>query len=109
MPLNTIVFMKRVPLDAYICDTLMRDLVGHDRKPSAFILFLHLYCRTHARRLRTVSASYQELSEDTGLSRSAVQGAARLLLRRRLISVAKNSPTAVPEYRVNRDWKRLGP
>jgi hypothetical protein len=29
-----------VPIDAYILDTLMRDLVGHDRQPSAFLVYL---------------------------------------------------------------------
>jgi hypothetical protein len=30
--------MTTLPLDAYIIDTLMPDLVGHDRQPSAFLV-----------------------------------------------------------------------
>ena len=37
----------RVTLDAYILDSLMPDLVGHDRQPSAFLVYLYLY--RHAR------------------------------------------------------------
>ena len=29
-------------LDKYITDTLMRDLVGHDRKPVSFLVYLWL-------------------------------------------------------------------
>ena len=31
---------------AYVLDTLMADLVGHDRQPSAFLVYLHLWRRT---------------------------------------------------------------
>ena len=31
-----------VALDDYIIDVLMRDLVGHDRRPVAFLVFLWL-------------------------------------------------------------------
>ncbi len=29
-------------LDPYVTDVLMRDLVGHDRKPTSFLLYLWL-------------------------------------------------------------------
>jgi hypothetical protein len=93
-------------LDVYIFESLMRDLVGHDRRPSSFLLFVHLYYRTLGSGRRSCRASYQELSEDTGLSRSAVQAAARALARRRLVSISNDYPTAVPEYRVLRPWYR---
>jgi hypothetical protein len=38
----------KAPLDDYIFDTLMADLIGHDHAPSAFILFLKLV--VHERR-----------------------------------------------------------
>jgi hypothetical protein len=103
---TTIVFMNRVNLDSYICEALMRDLIGHDRKPSSFIVYLHLYYQTFGRRRRSCRASYSDLAEDTGLSRSAAQAAVKALLRRKLVGVRKDSPTAVPEYRVNRPWRR---
>ena len=99
--------MNRVSCDDYLFETLMRDLVGHDRRPSSFILYLHLYYRTIGQKRRSCRASYYDLAEDTGLSRSAAQAAVKALARRRLISVRKDSPTAVPEYRVNRPWRRL--
>ena len=34
--------MPRLTLDEYVVDVLMPDLVGHDRRPSAFIVFLFL-------------------------------------------------------------------
>ena len=39
-------------LDAYIIDTLMPDLVGHDRQPSAFIVYLYLADRAARARTR---------------------------------------------------------
>ena len=33
-------------LDPHIVDTLMRDLVSHDRAPSAFLLYLFLWRQT---------------------------------------------------------------
>jgi hypothetical protein len=98
--------MSRVSLDSYICETLMRDLIGHDRRPSGFIVYLHLYYQTFGKKRRSCRASYSDLAEDTGLSRSAAQAAVKALLRRRLLSVRKESPTAVPEYRVLRPWQR---
>src|SRR6266536_1055507 len=38
--------MPHVTLDTYVVDTLMPDLVGHDRAPSAFLVFLFLYRRS---------------------------------------------------------------
>ncbi len=32
-----------VRFDAYVIDTLMRDLIAHDRQPCAFIVYLTLW------------------------------------------------------------------
>jgi DNA-binding GntR family transcriptional regulator len=48
----------------------------------------------------------QELADLAGLSKSAVQGAIRLLNRRGLIKVSKSSATAVPQYELVRHWVR---
>ena len=63
------------PLDNYIVDVLMRDLVGHDKQPAAFLVYLYLY--TAAARLgwRPAEASLRDIAEGTGLSKSAVQTA----------------------------------
>jgi hypothetical protein len=84
----------------------MRDLVGHDRMPSAYLVYLHLWSQSLGRRLKTVRASHQMISDSTGLSKSAVQSGMRCLLRRELVSVARESVTAVPEYRIARPWLR---
>ena len=82
----------------------MRDLVGHDRAPSAFLVYLHLWSQTAGRRQKTARLSHQTIADATGLSKSAVQGGMRILTRRRLVSLQRQSPTAVPEYRVARPW-----
>jgi hypothetical protein len=91
-------------MDDYILDVLMRDLVGHDRAPSAFLVYLHLWSQTAGRRQKMVRVSHQAIADATGLSKSAVQGGMRILTRRRLVSVHRQSATAVPEYRVARPW-----
>ena len=39
--------MPAIEVDEYVVDTLMADLVGHDRQPSAFLVYLFLWRRTH--------------------------------------------------------------
>jgi DNA-binding GntR family transcriptional regulator len=46
------------------------------------------------------------VAERTGLSKSAVQAALRILSRRQLIRTHKATRTAVPEYFVQRPWAR---
>jgi hypothetical protein len=93
-------------LDPYVLDTLMPDLVGHDRQPSAFLVYLYLAHQTARARTRSVPASLQTMAADTGLSKSAVQRGLRTLVRRRLVRVEKASRTAVPAYTVLRPWVR---
>jgi hypothetical protein len=33
-------------VDHYVVDVLLRDLVGHDRSPAAFLVYLFLWRRT---------------------------------------------------------------
>lgn len=82
----------------------MRDLIGHDRSPSAYLVYLHLWSQSVGRRKKSARLSHQSIAGATGLSKSAVQVGIRLLTRRRLVSVHRDSPTAVPEYRVARPW-----
>lgn len=92
--------MNSIRIDAYLIDVMMRDLVGHDRQPSAFLVYLCLLAHTFGRHKHSVRMSLRELAEATGLSKSAVQAA----VRRRLIRVRHDSPTAVPEYFPERPW-----
>ena len=96
----------RVALDSYILDSLMPDLVGHDRQPSAFLVYLYLYRHAKGRMARAATASLQQMASDTGLSKSAVQQAIRTLKRRRLIHSRQASATSAPEYRVATPWVR---
>ena len=98
--------MTRIAVDAYVLDVLLRDLVGHDHSPSAFIVFLHLWTKTFGEGARTARLSHRMLAEATGLSKSAVQAAVRLLVRRRLLRMHLATRTAVPEYTVLRPWLR---
>ena len=93
-------------LDSYILDVLMRDLTEHDKRPSAFLVYLYVWRRSVGVGQKVVSLSYHEISGATGLSKSAVQSAVRLLKRRRLIRISRKNPTATPIYRAERPWIR---
>jgi DNA-binding MarR family transcriptional regulator len=93
-------------LEPYIGDVLLRDLVGHDRSPAAFLVYFSLYSLTYAAGRRNVRLSLKQVAERTGLSKSAVQAALRILLRRQLIRTVHETRTAVPEYFVQRPWAR---
>jgi hypothetical protein len=84
----------------------MRDLTEHEKRPSAFLVYLHVWRSSVGAGQKVVSLSHQQLAEGTGLSKSAVQGAVRLLKRRKLLSAALKNPTATPVYRVERPWAR---
>ncbi|MBF5043567.1 helix-turn-helix domain-containing protein [Aggregicoccus sp. 17bor-14] len=98
--------MSTTPVDTYVLETLMPDLVGHDRSPSAFLVYLHLWQQTAGTRGRQVARSLAQMAEETGLSKSAVQAALRVLKRRRLVRAERASLTAVPVYEVLRPWVR---
>lgn len=91
-------------LDDYVVDTLMRDLVGHDHQPTSFLIYLWLTYETARSRRERISVSYQTIADAVGVSKTAAQTGVRWLARRKLIEVKKNSPTAVPAYRVLRPW-----
>jgi hypothetical protein len=91
-------------LDEYITDALMRDLVGHDRRPVSFLVYLWLSAEQQ-RRNGAVSISYRDLAESVGVSKSSAQAAVGWLVKRKLLSVAKVSVTATPSYTVQKFWK----
>ncbi len=76
----------------------LRDLVGRDRSPSAFIVYLYLWSRGG----KSVRISHKGIADETGLSKSAVQAAIRLLNRRKLIRSVHASRTAIPQHFVKR-------
>jgi DNA-binding MarR family transcriptional regulator len=93
-----------VPVEDYVLDVLLRDLVGHDRHPAAYIVYLHLYGLAARRHWDPVVASLRDIAESTGLSKSAVQTAIHVLRRRELVATRKTSRTSTPEHRVLRHW-----
>jgi len=95
-----------IPIDPYLIDTLMPDLVGHDRQPSAFLVYLHLWAVEAAQGGGPVAASLQTLADGTGLSKRAVQTALAGLERRRLVLIEKTRPTDVATFTVQRPWTR---
>ena len=98
-------FRDTLPVDDYVLNVLMRDIVGHDRQPAAYLVYLHLYGQAARARWKPVPSSLRMLAEETGLSKSAVQTALELLRRRQLIETTTDHPTATPEHRVLRHWQ----
>ena len=84
----------------------MPDLVGHDRQPSAFLVYLYLWRRTHGGGAATAQVALIDIAEATGLSKRAVQDALGRLAARQLLTVARERITAVPVYTVLRPWQR---
>jgi DNA-binding transcriptional MocR family regulator len=98
-------FRQTIPVDDYVIDVLMRDIVGHDRQPAAYLVYLYLYGQAARAKWKPVAASLRSLADETGLSKSAVQTALDLLRRRELIRSVSDHATAVPKHRVVRHWR----
>jgi len=96
-----------ISLDTYVVDSLLPDLVGHDRQPSAFLVYLVLWRLTHHAGAPMAQVALRDVAEATGLSKRSVQNALSWLVKRKLISVTRANITAVPVYTVMRPWRRL--
>ena len=99
-------FRETIPVDDYVIDVLMRDLVGHDRQPAAYLVYLYLYGQAARNKWKPVTTSLREVAEATGLSKSAVQTALERLRRRELIATTSEHATATPRHRVLRHWRK---
>ena len=95
---------KAPALDSYIVETLMPDLIGHDRAPSAFIVFVKLWHDAGGPG-RRIEVSLSTLAVETGLSKSSVQAALRWLRKRGFLATRRTSPTAVPVHTVQAPWR----
>ena len=98
-------FRETIPVDDYVLDILMRDIVGHDRQPAAYLVYVYLYGKAARQKWKPVAASLRSLAEETGLSKSAVQTALARLRRRKLIETTSDHATALPTHRVLRHWR----
>src|SRR5437879_11709779 len=97
-------FRQTIPLDDYVFDVLMRDLIGHDQQPAAYLVYLYLYGQAARKNWKRVVASVRTLADATGLSKSAIQTALANLRRRELIVTTRDQATANPRHRVIRHW-----
>jgi len=88
-------------LDRYVVDVLMPDLVGHDRRPSAFLVYLLIEALEGGAPL-----GYSAIAERTGLSRRACQDAVAHLARRGLIAVERRADNEAARFRPLRPWIR---
>ena len=104
----TIVFMttRQSSLDVYVFEVLMPDLVGHDRRPAAFVVYLYLLHSAEALGRDQVPASLQTIALKTGLSKSAVQVALRHLKRRGLVADDELGTQVNQVRQVLRPWRR---
>jgi hypothetical protein len=96
--------MQRISVDTYVIDALMPDLAGHDRRPSAFLVYLYLWRRSEA-ATKPVCASYQMLADGTGLSKGCVQAAVGALGRRQLLGIKRRTKTAAPVFTLQCHWR----
>src|SRR5438045_2913207 len=99
-------FRQSIAVDDYVIDTLLRDIVGHDRQPAAFLVYLYLYGQAAREKWQPVEGSLRSIAERTGLSKSAVQTAIKLLNTRELIKSEAMGGVTSPRHLVLRHWRQ---
>src|SRR6266480_6411487 len=99
-------FRQTIPIDDYVVDVLMRDIVGHDQQPAAFLVYLYLYGQAARKKWKPVTSSLRTLADATGLSKSAIQTALGTLQRRELIVTTRDHATATSRHRVLRHRRK---
>ena len=92
-----------VQFDDYVIDVLMRDLVGHDRRVVSFLVYL--WFAREQRKGNVVEASYRQIAECIGVSKSSAQAAVAWLIKRKLLASTKKTVTATPRYKVLTPWR----
>ena len=98
-------------IDDYVLDVLMRDLVGHDRRVVSFLVYLWFTGeqgkeqRKELRKGDVVEASYRQIAESIGVSKSSAQAAVGWLVKRKLLTSTKKTVTATPRYKVLTPWR----
>src|ERR1700675_1928899 len=96
-----------IPRDDYVIDVLMRDLVGHDRRVVSFLVYLWFTSEQgkEQRKDHVVEASYRQIAECIGVSKSSAQVAVGWLIKRKLLASTKKTLTATPRYKVLTPWR----
>jgi len=101
-----------IQLDDYVIDVLMRDLVGHDHRVVSFLVYLWFTAEQgkeqgkEQRKGNGVEASYRQIAESIGVSKSSAQAAVAWLIQRKLLASTKKTVTATPRYKVLVPWRR---
>ncbi len=93
---------RPIEVDPYLVEVLLPDLVGHDRRASAYLVYLIVAASPGGR----LAASHGQLAEKAGLSRRSVQSAVAHLAQRGLLSITRRGSTDVSEYRALQPWRR---
>ena len=100
-----------IAIDDYVVDVLMRDLVGHDRRVVSFLVYLWFTGEQEKeqekeqRKGHVVEASYRQIAECIGVSKSSAQAAVGWLIKRKLLASTKKTVTATPRYKVLTPWR----
>jgi hypothetical protein len=96
-----------IAIDDYVIDVLMRDLVGHDRRAVSFLVYLWFAGEQgkEQRKGAVVEASYRQIAECIGVSKSSAQAAVAWLVKRKLLACTKKTVTATPRYKVLTPWR----
>ena len=94
---------RTIQIDHYVADTLMRDLVGHDRRTASYLVYLYLVAACDG---RAAMLSHQQIADATGLSKRTVQDAVAHLAQRGLLAVEKKGRTEAATLRPLTPWRR---
>jgi hypothetical protein len=95
----------RIGVDSYVFDALMPDLVGHDRRPAALLVYLYLWRKTRG-GARAAVTSLSMTTDATGLSKRSVQIALQHLVRRDLIHLRRTSATSATTVTLRCHWRK---
>jgi hypothetical protein len=98
---------QMITIDEYVVDVLMRDLVGHDRRVVSFLVYLWFTSEQGKEQCKgqVVEASYRQIAECIGVSKSSAQAAVGWLIKRKLLASTKKTVTATPRYKVLTPWR----
>jgi hypothetical protein len=101
-----------IQIDDYVMDVLMGDLVGHERRVVSFLVYLWFAAEHGKEQAKEqhkgngVEASYRQIAESIGVSKSSAQAAVAWLIQRKLLASTKKTVTATPRYKVLTPWRR---
>jgi len=93
---------RPIQLDSYVVDVLLPDLAGHDRRASAFLIYLVIAASPGGK----LAIGYGGLAERAGVSRRSAQAAVAHLAGRGLLAINRRGATEASEYQALSAWRR---